>query len=244
MNTRLLTAFGLLPVLVFNATACRSVGGYSDLQAQVGSASQVKLEMYSNGGPVEVVPRSQGEQTATVEVGTYKVAMRRERDRVSYTTPASDDRLLVASGTLVETNLTLAELDGISPSKPLTWTHTMLLDRTDFGSKNGASTWKQHEGIVGVSTTWANVQRVTATEHGSSVLKGIGWVGAIGAYLAGAGVIAYELNNWKEKKTVNVPLIGVGGGLIVLGIPFLVLGIKNRSYKVSVYGEDKGSRVR
>jgi len=71
-----------------------------------------------------------------------------------------------------------------------------------------------------------------------------GLIGAIGAYLTGAALIAYQLNNWKTQKPVDEPLVGVGAGAIVLGIPFLVLGIKNRTYKVSVYGDDKGARVR
>ena len=62
--------------------------------------------------------------------------------------------------------------------------------------------------------------------------------------LTGAGLIAYQANNWKEQKTVSVPLIGLGAGLIIAGIPFLVLAIKNRSRKVSVYGEEKGHPVR
>jgi hypothetical protein len=40
-------------------------------------------------------------------------------------------------------------------------------------------------------------------------------------------------------------MLGVGGGLIVLGIPLLIFGIKDlRTHNVSVWGEAKGERIK
>jgi len=233
----------LLSALLLNASACRSVSGYSDLEASLRSTNEVRVRMYTAGAPVEVVPLRDTGKTVELLVGTYKVEIRREENNIRYTTDQRS-RMLVANGTTRPTELTIEELERVSPSTPIEWSHSMALGTADHEWTSKGSTWNEHSSIVGLSTTWANVSRVTATEHGSPILKGIGFVGAFGGYLTGAGLIAYQANNWKEQKTVSVPLIGLGAGLIIAGIPFLVLAIKNRSRKVSVYGEEKGHPVR
>ncbi len=40
-------------------------------------------------------------------------------------------------------------------------------------------------------------------------------------------------------------MLATGGGLIVLGVPLLIFGIKDiRTHNVSVYGEAKGERIK
>lgn len=199
--------------------------------------------MYGAGSPVEIVPVRETGKSVEMVLGTYKVEVRREVDNIRYTS-GQRSSTLVGNGTTRPTELTLEEIERVSPSTPIKWIDSMALGTTDHAWTRSGVSWKEHSVTLGLSTTWANVSRVTATEHGNPLLQGIGFIGAVGAYLTGAGLIAYQLNNWKEQKTVNVPIVGVGAGVIIAGIPFLVLAIKNRSRKVSVYGEEKGHPVR
>lgn len=264
---RHLVALGLVPVLL--SSACAKVTGYSNLQAQIRDASQVALiaDVPDPSKPtpapgtkglhylksVAVLPAGREQQSVTLEDGPYKVELRRSGGAISYQTNVDTSGALLSRSEIVPLDLDLPAIEALQPSTPLEWEETIRLDITDIQTTTQGTSMTKNFMPVKLSTTWANVHQVTGRQIKSAPVAKIAIGAAIVSYIVGAGLIAIQLKTWQDngskdegqKKPVSGAMVGAGSGLIVLGIPLLIFGIKDlRTHKVSVYGEAKGERVK
>lgn len=221
--------------------SCATVTGYTGMKAELRSARGVALKV----GSATVLAAGPDYDTFTFPVENYRIEFRREAGAIRYTTNVDSFGVLLGQVEERPVSLSQAELDAISPSTPLAWTSEIRLDMADFKYRRGTTTFTKNSVNVQLLTDWANVRRVTGLEVVSAPVKWVLIVASVASYLAGAGLVASQLIEWQAKRPVSGPLLAVGGGLVVLGVPLMIIGAKlGRPRTVSLYGEGKGEPVK
>ena len=222
--------------------SCATVTGYRDLKAELRSATSVALKV----GSITVMESGRDYETFTLPVEKYKIELSREAGAIRYSTNVDTFGSLLGRFEQRPVSYSQGELDAMSPGTPLVWSNEVRLDMTNFNfNDSGTTTFTKHGLNVELVTTWANVRRVTAIEVVSAPMKWVLIGASIASYLAGAGIVALQLVEWKADRPVSVPLLAVGGGLVVLGVPLMIIGVKTgRPKTVSLYGENKGEEVK
>jgi len=251
------------------SSACTPVSGYTGLVANIRNSSEVAL-IASQTDPtkpipapgskglhylrdVTVLPAGPQYQDFTLESESYKVELRREHGGIRYETSVGTSGVLLGDPESRSVDLDLSAIEALKPSTPLEWNASIRLDTTDHKFTSEGSSSIEHSIDVKLATTWANVRQVTGREVKSPVVGTVAICAAIASYLVGAALIASQVKVWKDnsgrdegqKKPISGTLIGTGTGLIVLGIPLIIFGVKDsRTHQVVVYGEDKGQRIK
>jgi hypothetical protein len=240
----------LLGVLLTLSSGCRVTTGLSNFNAQVGDVSALKVSTHSSAGAHALLEPGGGPQVIKVPTGQQTIEVRRTRDSIFVDSNAGT-KSLAADGQLIPVER-LLDLDaqkqpidlelvrGVKPERRISWVGSATTDRTDFEHHRGKSTFTEHSVVFTTEGTWGrNVKGVAAVEHGSGALRLVGYVGAVAAYLTGAALIAVQANRLKEREhgaaPVSWPMVGVGAGVIVLGIPLFILGKRNGNRVVSVF---------
>jgi hypothetical protein len=232
------------------ASGCRVTTGLSNFNAQVGDVSALKVSTHSSAGAHVLLEPGGGPQVVKVPTGQQTIEVRRTSSSIMVDSNAgtmslaSDGQLIPVERLLnldpQKEPIDLALVRALPPDRRISWVGAATTDRTDFEYKSGKSTFTEHSVTFTTEGSWGrNVKSVVAVEHGSTALKVVGYVGAVGAYLTGAALIAVQANRLKEKEhgaaPVSWPLVGVGAGLIVLGVPLFILGKRNGNKVVSVF---------
>lgn len=232
----------LLVLTALMCCSCATVTGYRDLRAELRSPTAVALDV----GGHTVLQVGRDYETFTLPVGKYQIELRREAGAIRYSTNVNTSGSLLGRMEQQPVSLSQEQLDAISPGTRLEWPAEIRLDLTDFNtSDSGTTTYTKHGVNVDLVTTWGNVRRVSAIEVVSAPMKWVLIGASIASYLAGAGIVALQLVEWKAERPVSVPLLAVGGGLVVLGVPLMIIGVKTgRPRTVSLYGENKGEAVK